>query len=131
MTEEQPESEAEELAEYVFEGDTIPCSENDPSYHKFVNNQPRLRSVWGSGNLVHQSRFSEHEKIYGIDVSYYQNTIDWNKVKASGIEYAIIRVGYRGYGNGKLVLDDNFSSYIKKERRRQDLMSGSISILRR
>ena len=113
VTEEQPESEAEELAEYVFEGDTIPCSENDPSYHKFVNNQPRLRSVWGSGNLVHQSRFSEHEKIYGIDVSYYQNTIDWNKVKASGIEYAIIRVGYRGYGNGKLVLDDNFSSYIK------------------
>ena len=42
----------------------------------------------------------------GIDVSYYQGKIDWKKVKASGIEFAIIRVGYRGYGQeGKLVED--------------------------
>ncbi len=102
-----------QLADYVFEGDTAPCSENDPSYHKFINNQAKTRAVWGSANLVHQQRFKNHEKIYGIDVSYYQQTIDWNKVKAAGIEYAIIRVGYRGYGNGRLVLDDNFSTYIK------------------
>lgn len=103
----------DQLADYVFEGDTVPCSENDPSYHKFVNNQAKTRAVWGSANLVHQQRFSKHEKVYGIDVSYYQQAIDWNKVKAAGIEYAIIRVGYRGYGNGRLVLDDNFSTYIK------------------
>ena len=42
----------------------------------------------------------------GIDVSYYQGNIDWEKVKASGIEFAIIRLGYRGYGQeGKLVED--------------------------
>ena len=42
----------------------------------------------------------------GIDVSYYQGEIDWEKVKASGIEFAIIRLGYRGYGaEGKLVED--------------------------
>ena len=42
----------------------------------------------------------------GIDVSYYQGQIDWDKVKASGIEFAIIRLGYRGYGQeGKLVED--------------------------
>ena len=46
------------------------------------------------------------ETIPGIDVSYYQGTIDWEKVKASGIEFAIIRLGYRGYGKeGKLVED--------------------------
>lgn len=41
----------------------------------------------------------------GIDVSEYQGEIDWEKVKADGVEYAIIRLGYRGYGTGKLVLD--------------------------
>ena len=42
----------------------------------------------------------------GIDVSYYQGEIDWEQVKASGIEFAIIRLGYRGYGEeGKLVED--------------------------
>ena len=44
--------------------------------------------------------------IPGIDVSYYQGEIDWEQVKASGIEFAIIRLGYRGYGQeGKLVED--------------------------
>ncbi len=42
----------------------------------------------------------------GIDVSAYQGSIDWKKVAASGIEFAIIRLGYRGYGSGKLVEDD-------------------------
>ena len=41
----------------------------------------------------------------GIDVSKYQGNIDWNAVKASGISFAIIRVGYRGYGTGALVED--------------------------
>lgn len=42
----------------------------------------------------------------GVDVSAYQGNIDWEAVAASGIEFAIIRLGYRGYGSGKLVEDD-------------------------
>lgn len=49
----------------------------------------------------------------GIDVSYYQGTIDWNAVKNSGISFVIIRCGFRGYGTGKLVMDDKYVSYIK------------------
>ena len=46
------------------------------------------------------------ETVPGIDVSYYQGNIDWKKVKASGIEFAMIRLGYRGYGQeGKLMED--------------------------
>ena len=41
----------------------------------------------------------------GIDVSRWNNSIDWAAVKAAGIDFAIIRVGYRGYGTGKLVED--------------------------
>ena len=42
----------------------------------------------------------------GIDVSAYQGSIDWDAVAKSGIKFAIIRLGYRGYGSGKLVEDD-------------------------
>ena len=42
----------------------------------------------------------------GVDVSAHQGVIDWNAVKASGIEFAMIRLGYRGYGSGKLVEDE-------------------------
>ena len=45
------------------------------------------------------------ESYPGIDVSAYQGEIDWKKVKASGIDFAIIRLGYRGYESGKLVED--------------------------
>ena len=43
-----------------------------------------------------------------IDVSRFNSSIDWNAVKASGVDYAIIRVGYRGYESGKLVMDSRF-----------------------
>ena len=42
----------------------------------------------------------------GIDVSAFQGNIDWEAVAASGIEFAIVRLGYRGYESGKLVKDD-------------------------
>ena len=44
----------------------------------------------------------------GVDVSKYQGAIDWMKVRAAGIDFAMIRVGARGYGSGQLTLDDNF-----------------------
>ncbi len=44
----------------------------------------------------------------GIDVSSFQGNIDWEKVAADGVEFAIIRMGIRGYGSGKLVVDEQF-----------------------
>ena len=49
----------------------------------------------------------------GVDVSAYQGKIDWKKVKASGIDFAIIRLGYRGYESGKLVEDDYAKANLK------------------
>lgn len=48
----------------------------------------------------------------GMDVSYYQGAIDWSKVKQSGIEYAIIRLGYRGYTQGTFSEDKKFEANI-------------------
>ena len=44
----------------------------------------------------------------GIDVSKWNGDINWNKVKASGIDYVIIRAGY-----GTSTVDPNFKSYIE------------------
>ena len=48
----------------------------------------------------------------GIDVSKFQSSINWKKVKNAGINFAIIRCGYRGYGSGVLVEDPMFASHI-------------------
>ena len=49
--------------------------------------------------------------MLGIDVSEHQEEVDWQAVKAAGMEYVIIRVGYRGYGEGTLNLDAMAQSY--------------------
>lgn len=59
----------------------------------------------------------------GIDVSKYQGRIDWAQVKASGVDFAFVRVGLRGYGNGALVLDETFD-YNVSEALKNDLSVG-------
>ena len=49
----------------------------------------------------------------GIDVSKWNGTIDWNAVANAGIDFAIIRVGYRGYTAGTLVEDPYFKQNIE------------------
>ena len=50
----------------------------------------------------------------GIDVSQWQGTIDWSKVKAAGVEFAIIRAGLRGYAAaGNLAEDTCFRENIQ------------------
>lgn len=46
--------------------------------------------------------------LIGVDVSTHQGEIDWKAVKEAGISFAMIRLGFRGYGNGKLVVDEFF-----------------------
>lgn len=47
------------------------------------------------------------ETTFGIDVARYQGTIDWKEVAKSGIDFAIIRVGYRGMTDGIIKEDPN------------------------
>ena len=49
----------------------------------------------------------------GIDVSKFQGSINWQKVKDAGIEFVFIRIGYRGYGYGDLAEDVRFRENIK------------------
>lgn len=71
------------------------------------------KSEYTGQTYLHNDRFDGHTVVNGIDVSYHNGGIDWNKVKAAGIEYAMIRVGYRGYTSGTLNEDVNFRSNIQ------------------
>lgn len=52
-------------------------------------------------------------KVMGIDVSKYQPNINWKEVKQAGIDFVIIRMGYRGYGSGKIVEDPYFRKHLQ------------------
>lgn len=60
------------------------------------------------------NRFSyeddRYTSLFGIDVSTYQNEIDWKKVKEDGVEFVFIRIGRRGATTGLLYEDDLFET---------------------
>lgn len=64
--------------------------------------------------------YSENGKaasLEGIDISSYSGDVDWAKVKESGVDFAIIRIGGRGYGDeGALYTDDRALEYIEGAR---------------
>ncbi len=53
------------------------------------------------------------QKSMGIDVSHHQRNIDWAKVRASGVEFAMIRVGYRGQTSGGIYEDAYFKKNVQ------------------
>ena len=69
----------------------------------FAQTSPDVDSV------IHDSRFDDCIRLDVIDVSHHQGDIDWNAVAAYGIDEAIIRIGFRGYGEtGNIVEDKKF-----------------------
>ena len=56
---------------------------------------------------------AQHTSRLGVDVSAYNGDIDWKKLKKQGIEFAFIRLGYRGYTEGGLNLDATFEQNMK------------------
>lgn len=50
----------------------------------------------------------------GIDLSSYSGDVDWDKVKAAGVDFVMVRLGGRGYGEeGSLYTDERALEYIK------------------
>lgn len=51
----------------------------------------------------------EAESWLGIDVSAHQKVIDWQQVADAGIQFAIIRIAYRGWGSEGILRQDNYA----------------------
>lgn len=102
-------------------GNRIPVAfyESSPSdYTHSIDNLHRLgaastKSPYTKTTYIHRSDLADRPITHGIDVSEWQKEIDWEKVKADGIQYAFIRVGYRGSGQGTLNEDTYFKQNIE------------------
>ncbi|MCR4588339.1 MAG: glycoside hydrolase family 25 [Lachnospiraceae bacterium] len=58
--------------------------------------------------LVSAGTVGENNTVtYGIDVSRFQGTIDWAQVAGSGVQFAMVRVGYRDAVSGEIKADSN------------------------
>ena len=93
----------------------LPVSENGGfqdvdglTYYFNRNGNPvtGLRQI--DGKMYYFNLYGVKAAKLGIDVSYHNKGINWPAVKAQGIDFAIIRVGYRGWESGLLWEDDRF-----------------------
>jgi len=88
--------------------ETEPEETTAPTIPPEANPYGRLDFQYDQNNYLLCQR---QDSYPGIDVSAFQGNIDWQKVADSGIQFAIVRLGYRGYGKaGKMVEDE----YAKK-----------------
>lgn len=65
-------------------------------------------------SLNNMITYDSPDVAIGVDVSLYQEHIDWAQVKSSGVDFAMIRVGYRGYTEGGIFTDDTFEYNIQE-----------------
>lgn len=63
------------------------------------------------------------DTTFGIDVARYQGTIDWEAVAGEGIDFAMVRIGYRSQEDGSIVEDPN-GRYNMQEASRNDIKLG-------
>lgn len=66
-----------------------------------------------SSGYIHSSQFDGYTIVKGIDVSEWNGTINWKKVKAAGIKYAFVRVGGRYTESGGYFEDDLYAENLK------------------
>lgn len=74
----------------------------------------KFYSKYDKKTYTHSTKFDTLNKVVGIDVSMHNKTVDFNKVKADGIDFVYVRVGYTGYTKKKLSLnyDPNYQENI-------------------
>lgn len=83
--------------------------DNGQSYYYASDGRPLsgLKNI--EGKLYFFDGGGAKASSLGIDVSYHNSAIDWNAVKAAGIDFAIIRIGYRTWEKG--ILNEDEDSY--------------------
>lgn len=73
----------------------------------------KIVSPFTGKEITHDETFKNCQIINGIDVSKYQKDIDWSKAMDAGVDFAIIRAGYRSLSSGSLNEDPYFKKNMK------------------
>lgn len=98
---------------YIIIGDDLETAE----LYKISSNVARHdydleRFILSDDGYMTYSDDNISEAKLGIDVSSYQGTIDWETVATTEVDFAMIRIGYRGYTEGGLALDTSYVTNI-------------------
>lgn len=89
---------------------------NDPEYGKRDGSKDKSETNITYDSFANKNTSNKACKSLkkGVDVSVYQGNIDWNKAKKAGVQFAIIRVGYRAKtAAGTIGADKNFKKNIQ------------------
>lgn len=96
--------------------------ENDPETETMSTEQGTEVDV---SKLLSSEAAAETDEItFGIDVARYQGTIDWTQVAASGVDFAMVRVGYRMDASREIVADSN-ARYNMQEAQKNGIKLGA------
>ena len=85
------------------------------TYYEIIKDMPR-NDYNLENNLINENglltyKDSKRESVKGVDLSKYNGTVDFTKLKEAGVGFAMLRLASRGYGSGKISLDEKFVEY--------------------
>ena len=85
------------------------------TYYEIIKDVPR-NDYNLENNLINENglltyKDSKRESVKGVDLSKYNGTVDFTKLKEAGVGFAMLRLASRGYGSGKISLDEKFVEY--------------------
>lgn len=63
------------------------------------------------GYMAYHDENGEKISHLGLDLSYHNDLVNWDELAQSGVEFVMLRCGYRGYTEGGLVVDEKFREY--------------------
>ncbi len=85
------------------------------TYYEIIKSLPQNDYDF-ENNLINENgmlsyRDNKREAIKGVDLSKYNGAVDFAKLKDAGVGFVMLRLGSRGYGTGKIDLDEKFVEY--------------------
>lgn len=63
------------------------------------------------GKLYYRTAEGRTASALGVDISCFNTRVDWNALREEGIDFALLRVGGRGWGSGHVYIDLRFRDY--------------------
>lgn len=87
-------------------GKTIAKDLDPANLYSYDENDHTTQTSGYTGYIKYEDDY--YYSLVGVDVSKFQKNIDWEKVKESGIDFAIVRVAYRGYGKAGSLNEDEY-----------------------
>lgn len=118
-TEEDAETESAETEESKdLENPEDPEDPQSSSMSAEQGTEVDVSALLSSGNAAETDQVT-----IGIDVARYQGTIDWTQVAASGVDFAMVRVGYRADVSREIIADTN-AKYNMQEAQKNGIKVG-------